>query len=296
MAGFGLVAALAAIRANRALPTWFAFGAILGPVALLILHAAPPGRCRSCSTPTKGWLRICLWCGEPVTAIPVKALSDSPKRSGLASGRGVKRPDQATPLLQPQPAQTVAHESVRGPKSRVVESWPAPTVLPSRPAPPPRAEPRQVPAANEAPSAPMAQVVRFRDTAKPRPDGQRLRGGGDGTQPSSLTPVPDPVQGDSRMLTTAVYITGNTSLEAGRRYIIAVHGPRLRVMGPDDVDPSAVVLDRALAELDATAMDGRLVISGPGGRSGIVLVFMSVAGTPERVADAILDAARAAGE
>ena len=74
-----------------------------------------------------------------------------------------------------------------------------------------------------------------------------------------------------------------------------MHGSRLQVLGPIETDPATVVLDRVLAEMDATASGGRLVISGPGGRSGTVLIFMSVAGTtPEMVAKAIVDAARTA--
>ena len=99
---------------------------------------------------------------------------------------------------------------------------------------------------------------------------------------------------ETRILTTAVYVTGSTALEPGRRYIIAVHGSRLRILGPVDVDPSAVALDNALAGLDATSSDGRLVVSGSRGRSAMFVVFMSVAGTTtEQVATAIVDAVAA---
>ena len=50
---------------------WLAYGAVIGPVALAILAAAPPGRCTVCSTPVEGWGRRCLRCGADVTgAVP----------------------------------------------------------------------------------------------------------------------------------------------------------------------------------------------------------------------------------
>ena len=99
------------------------------------------------------------------------------------------------------------------------------------------------------------------------------------------------------MLTAAVYVTGSTALESGRRYILATYGTRLRVLGPVDVDPSAIVLDHAIAGLDATASEGRLVVSGTTGRAALVLVFMAIAGTtPDLVAKAIVDASEAAGK
>ena len=97
------------------------------------------------------------------------------------------------------------------------------------------------------------------------------------------------------MLAAGVYVVGSTALESGRRYIIAIHGPRLRILGPVDLDPSAIALDQALAGLDATANEGRLVVSGSTGRAALVLVFMAIAGmTPDQVAKAIVDAARTA--
>jgi hypothetical protein len=45
---------------------WMVFGALLGPVALLLLWIAPPGRCRMCQASVRGWLTTCEWCGSPV--------------------------------------------------------------------------------------------------------------------------------------------------------------------------------------------------------------------------------------
>lgn len=299
MAGFGLAAARAAVRLERAAPIWFGFGAILGPIALLLLQAAPPGRCHSCSTPTRGWLTICGWCGEQVSATPpgATAVAARPVRSttlpSLSGGRDrVRGRDQASPLRQIRPTLSVAPTPTPAPEIRQVEVQPPPA---ARVAPP--RTPQVVPL-----SAPEVEPPRTPQVEPPLSGQERWR------VPISTPPIEgatarkvvptagiEPAPVETRMLTTAVYVTGSTSLESGRRYLITVHGPRLQILGPVETDPSSVALDRALAGMDATASEGRLVISGPGGRSGTVLIFMSVAGTtPDLVARAIVDAARTA--
>jgi hypothetical protein len=97
----------------------------------------------------------------------------------------------------------------------------------------------------------------------------------------------------TRVLATAVYVTGSAHLQPGGRYSLALHGSRLQILGPTDIDPSAVVLDRPVGDFDASALEGRLVVSEPHGKSGLVLAFMSVAGaTTDDLAGMIRDAAR----
>ncbi len=249
MGGFGLAAAQAANRIERAAPTWFGFGAILGPIALLLLRAAPPGRCRSCSTPTRGWLTICLWCGATLTAASREARTDISKAAPI---KRIPRAQSTSPISAPVP-------------------------VPGHVDPP----------------LPAVEAPPLGDTAGPALDIWRAPIGRAASHASDRAGRMESATGETRMLTTAIYVTGTTSLESGRRYVIAVHGPRLQVLGPVEVDPSMVVLDRPLAGMDATSHEGRLVVSGPGGRSGTVLVFMLVAGTtPDIVANAIVRAAR----
>lgn len=297
MAGFGLAAARAAVRLERAVPIWFGFGAILGPIALLLLDAAPPGRCHSCSTPTRGWLTICGWCGEQVSATHpgAAAVAARPARSttppSLSGSRDLVRGrDQASPLRQIQPTLSVATTPAPAPGTREMEVQPPRT--PQVEPPPavrvtPQVQPQRTPEVEQPQRTPEVERWRVPNSAASI-EGATAR-------PADPTAGVEPAPVETRMLTTAVYVTGSTSLESGRRYLITIHGPRLQILGPVETDPSAVALDRAVAEMDATATDGRLVISGPGGRSGTVLIFMSVAGTtPDLVATAIVDAARTA--
>jgi hypothetical protein len=80
-------------------------------------------------------------------------------------------------------------------------------------------------------------------------------------------------------LATAIFVTGTARLEPGRRYGIAIDNSSLRLTGPTDLDPDALIIERPLAGLEAQALEGRLVLSEPGSRSGLVLAFMSVSGT-----------------
>ncbi len=103
-----------------------------------------------------------------------------------------------------------------------------------------------------------------------------------------------PVQ--SGQLAAATYIAGSTSLTPGARYILSIDEDRLRLLGPVELNPSTVALEFDVAELDASVMGARLLISQQHGRSASILAFMLVSGmTPENLASAIVDAARAAG-
>ncbi len=52
-----------AVQRGRSWAAWFLFGVALGPIAPAILLLAPPGRCPSCGTRTRGWPSHCAACG-----------------------------------------------------------------------------------------------------------------------------------------------------------------------------------------------------------------------------------------
>jgi hypothetical protein len=276
MGGFGLAAAQAATRLVRVAPIWFAFGAILGPIALLLLRAAPPGRCLSCGTPTRGWLKVCRWCGEDVTATPaatlaiVARMSGSARVSEVSRDRPLPKPAQPSrPFQLPSDAfRPSEHADASPPKPPVAATTPSPTSA-SRPV---AARPQLVPEQSE----PYTRIG--------SPAAQASKHAGNG-EPDAMA---------TRVFATAVYVTGSARLESGRRYAIALHESRLQILGPTDIDPSAIILDRPVADVDANAIGGRLIVSEPRARSGIVLAFMSVAGaTTDDVANMIREAARA---
>ena len=60
---FGPLAAWLAARRQRNPAVWLLFGALLGPIALVLIQIAPPGRCWNCSEPTAGFESRCSTCG-----------------------------------------------------------------------------------------------------------------------------------------------------------------------------------------------------------------------------------------
>jgi hypothetical protein len=60
---FGPLAAWLAARRQRNPAVWLVFGALLGPIALVLIQVAPPGRCWNCSEPTAGFESLCPTCG-----------------------------------------------------------------------------------------------------------------------------------------------------------------------------------------------------------------------------------------
>ena len=105
--GFGSWAAWVAGERSRRRPPWFLFGAILGPGALAILNAAPPGVCARCLSPVVGWSTTCAFCGEDVRANPMVEVM-------LGSEQPQPRPARA-PMAATSPAASRRPRSRRGP-------------------------------------------------------------------------------------------------------------------------------------------------------------------------------------
>jgi hypothetical protein len=322
LAGFGAAAAMLAIRRRREPGTWAIFGAILGPAALALLSAAPPGRCWRCAAPTEGWLTLCPWCGEdvrePVKALPVpeRPVEEVRTHAQLTVIEGsAPRAPRLSRLARPTPQVDSRYASA--PPSPVVQA----TVrnVPAEPAPTPSPVPRSVdsgsrerridrtsptPLGEQARRMPAATAAASSASIQPAADPVRRLKASLGRSTQSLNaatarvPAPEIHLGPdteprSIVLASAIYVTGSRGLQAGSRYGIALHGDDLRILGPVDIDPSAVAIRHALRGMDATGLQGRLIITATDGRRDqLALVFMSVAGgSPEGVADAIVAAA-----
>jgi hypothetical protein len=85
---FGVWAGLVAGQRARHSSVWLLVGAIIGPVALVILHLAPLGRCPLCGNETTGWDRRCFWCGGDISG---RASSASGRRRRQVSWGGRDR-------------------------------------------------------------------------------------------------------------------------------------------------------------------------------------------------------------
>lgn len=64
--GFAMLAGYLAGQHRRSSTLWTGFGAVIGPLAALLIVMAPPGRCRSCGAGVRGWSDRCSTCGRDV--------------------------------------------------------------------------------------------------------------------------------------------------------------------------------------------------------------------------------------
>ena len=135
-------------------------------------------------------------------------------------------------------------------------------------------------------------VHRLRAVLGPAPAAAEATNRSTDRRPTPDTADPD-LEARDVVLASAIYVTGTRGLEAGSRYGIALVGTNLGILGPVDVDPSAIVVLRPLRGLDATGAQGQLIITADEGfRGRFAMVFTALAGgTPERVAEIIVTAA-----
>ena len=184
-----------ASRRTRNPAVWFALGALTGPVALLLLAAAPPGRCPECDEPVDGWAADCDRCGEPLSARVASRPAPSPQSSA---------PEQMTGT--PSTTAAVAPEAPFRPARPVALPTPISTARGSAT----RRDARQ-----GWPDRPMASPMSLGVRPTFMPSNYVAATGG------------DPPEGE--VLSTGVYLSGNVGLEVGACYAIARDGDKLRV-------------------------------------------------------------------
>ena len=275
MIGFGLGTAWLARSRDRQVAAWAVFGAVLGPVAIILLWAAPPGRCATCRASVRGWLTTCQWCGKDVrggvpSASPALSASTRPADAG---GKAQK----TTASAKKTAATSVGAEAPpRGPR-------PVISVAPTK-RPIDTAGPSVVVASG--PPVDLGAAAAAAGKSKPATT-KRRASKADAAKATPTRPI--------QIVTTGIYMTGTIGLSAGSRYSIQHDDERIQVLGPGDRDPKAVAFERSLIGIDATGMEGRLILTAQGGRGGTVLVFSSVeGGDPASIAATLTRAALAA--
>ena len=254
---FGSLTSLVAVRRQRNPALWLAFGAILGPVALLLVLMAPPARCRTCGEPTSGFDSDCPTCGADVRlrrpAHPAHNGSPVPVTLG----------EPATDVASAEPTVARRRRAAVSPLSGAGSAAPE-AGLPLRLEAVGAQRPRLLP-------DPPASLQGLPEAARNRLD---------------LT-----------MIAIGVYVRGTESLLAGSRYLVARTHDRLIVVGPIEPSNSHVELDLPLAGLEADAVADRLVLSGqePGSGRRFALAFMSIVPLAGRAIDDALLEHRDAG-
>ena len=107
-----------ALQQGRSWIVWFLFGIALGPIAVALLIAAPPGHCPACGTRSRGWPQRCAGCGFDFT-------EGGPDTDFLAvDGEVVGTPERRPSLTIVRPtAEVVAHGPIaRDPWEETIEA------------------------------------------------------------------------------------------------------------------------------------------------------------------------------
>ena len=226
---FGPLGAWLANRRTRNPAVWLVLAAITGPIGLALLLMAPPGRCRGCGEPTAGFRADCIVCG--------------------ASARTGARPARTAPA--PPPVVEIAAEPVapaRRPRRRspvAIEAQPddAPVPIGSR-----RAAARSLAADGER----LASVGARRPAAT----------AADTTASAARALAPGSIREGMSILAIGVFVQGSESLLPGARYLLARTVDDLVIIGPLEPGSNHAELHLPLDGVEATALPGRLVVSG----------------------------------
>ena len=264
--GFALLAGRLATQRGRSVPQWMLFGAIIGPLAAVLLRLAPLGRCPTCEADVRGWEKVCGWCGNDVTGDAARA---QPAVTAAAS-------ETADPPRAPAPAVAAAATGTETRSTRRRR----------------RTAPSTAPATQAATAAGVPATT----------NGTRRRKAAAATTTTAMATAPATAPSPSAPTTahwvaSGVYLTGSGGLEPGARYSLELDGLKFIVRGPVDTDPNRISVACDVADLDASASGDRLVIDRPvvGRQSSFVLGFVGLAGgTPKAIAARIMDSAEQA--
>jgi hypothetical protein len=250
---FGPFAGWLAGRRDRHPVIWLAYGALLGPLAALLLWVAPPGRCSMCDTPVRGWPSVCPVCGGPLTIAAGAGRYQTMERRTIAS---------VSSAFELEGQRTAALSEPSPPRAMPVITSLAPQVVDSA-------------APTPIPSPPIRLPIERSAAPRNRRPGIAERAGA--TVPRSS--FESDVEAAAQVLATAVYFGGTAGLAVGGRYVITRQGPMFRLLGPVDLDPTRVALERPLARLTAVAIGERLVITeGDTARVSLAIGMGALAG------------------
>ena len=270
---FGPLAAWVALARGRFAPLWFVYGAILGPIAVAILLAAPPGRCQACGWRVRGWTDTCLACGNDVTTgLPPEGEVDLSRTPGIAAA--------APPVLSIAPGS----DATGG--TRFGRSGGAPVAVgPGRPDPGLRfAGGSGVLAATRDQRASAVDAGWTSGSAAVAP----ARSAPDDWDPVPLSIAPaapdsEPDDDDDRpfaVLGSGVFVGGNRPLQPGSRYLLARVGPELQVFGPLHLNPASVATRMATKDIEVTVVGDRLTIGGNSPLMDVALAFVGITVEP----------------
>jgi hypothetical protein len=258
---FAPLASWIAVQRVRSWPLWFLFGIALGPVAALLLLAAPPGRCPACGNRSVGWPRRCANCGLAFSAVPLDATI--PMTPDGLPVEGVFAQLDSPGLL-----------GVGGPGESIVVAAAAASgtsYSPARLTVPDRGPDRgtERPMVAVGPGRDAASLARSATTLGRRPTDEP----GPAAKPAAQR---RPSSGTLAILGSGIFIGGSEPLQVGSRYLIARVGSELHILGPVHLSPAAVAARLPLSNVQPTVVADRVLISPAKPGRGADVAFGSV--------------------
>ena len=254
---------LAGRRARSPL-IWFALGVLIGPLAVVLLSFAPPGRCPDCGERVRGWPRVCTACGAPLAG--AVAVGDA----GAASGRPPERPVVVRTVGGPVVGTIGADGS--GVVAPAATTLTASSVLaPTRPTHEPLVD---------------ATVRETRDRSwELAPSAAATTAAANAAQAAARGRTRDDhVRDGARLLGSAIFLGGSAPrstnvvrLEVGDRYGLARDGDELQILGPVTMDPERIVARIPIAGAEVELIADRLVVQGGPTSRGLVVAFAGLA-------------------
>jgi hypothetical protein len=261
---FALVTAILARSRDRQPLIWFFLGALIGPVALALVFFAPPGRCESCGWPVEGWPRHCAACAG-LLPTPFRRTERHERPVPLAAVPNQAAPEALPSIVRPFP--TAVPNDADGHATTVTR-------------------PRPTRAKDASAAADPDTTVGTRVGAARPSDGAAAQARS-GAHRSKETAI----------LATAVFLTGSSACRPGMHYALAIRGDSLLVLGPLEVDPDVIAVERPLGSIAVTAYEEQLLINDR--RVGILtwsLAFRHLSGqSAATVERALLHAGSAQG-
>lgn len=289
---FGSRAAWLAGERRRGRGRWFVFGAVLGPIGLMILDDAPPGTCASCLARVAGWSMTCTTCGEDVrtnvridsvldATTPVKATGPvaQPQRTP-AIAAGPSRP-AAPPTTGVAPAREGVAAGIarrRAAASSAIAA--AATSIGAAAAPPPPAtQSVSVPGAGAPPRIPDTAdrgvppaPARPRSAPAARAPASRAGASSAETQAQLDRELRRPIR-----LASCVFLEGSEALVRGVWYQLTSQDGAFILTGAPGSIPNASSLSWPLSAIEVKATGDRLVVtSAPDSAEKLRLVFGSM--------------------
>ena len=215
--GFAVLAGYLAEVRSRSVTRWSAYGAILGPLAAIIVWVAPPGRCGRCGTAVRGWSGTCDTCGADMREVAAARSTSAPPASPSWTTPASATPAAAGPVSAAPSIASARAAAIGDLTLSAGAPPPAPSLLAPSTMPAPAIRPALTPSNGTTLGAtgyggskiatPASGSAAYRSTAYP---GSASRSSGGAVDAPDITPVETYVRSMTAATTASPASTATT--------------------------------------------------------------------------------------